>query len=132
LDSFGIPATLHHDDFHDGNLFIQKGRIIFTDWGESAVTHPFFTLVVMLRGAGNSLDLETDAPELASMRDWYLSQWTDYAPLKELQPALKLAERIGLVNRALTWHWVISHLLGKVKPEYSMAVPAYLQEFINY
>jgi len=131
LDSFGIPATLHHDDFHDGNLFIQNERVIFTDWGESAITHPFFTLVVMLRGAGNSLDLKPDAPELAWMRDWYLSPWTDYASLNELQPAVKLAERIGLVNRALTWHWVISHLPAEVKPNYAIAVPSYLKDFIN-
>lgn len=131
LNSFGIPATLHHDDFHDGNLFIQNERVIFTDWGECAITHPFFTLVVMLRGAENSLDLSPGAPELALMRDWYLSEWTDFAPMKELQSTVKLAERIGLVNRALTWHWVISHLREEVKPDYAMAVPTYLKEFIN-
>ena len=131
LDSFGIPPTLHHDDFHDGNLFIQGGRVIFTDWGESAVTHPFFTLVVMLRGAENSLDLKPEAPELAQMRDWYLTQWTDYAPLAELQPVVKLAQRIGLVNRALTWQRVISNLPEELKPEYAIAVPSYLQEFVN-
>jgi aminoglycoside phosphotransferase (APT) family kinase protein len=121
LASFGIPATLHHDDFHDGNLFLLNGRVIFTDWGESAVTHPFFTLVVLLRGASNSLDLEPDAPELAQVRDWYLSQWTDYAPLAELQRVVRLAQRIGLVNRALTWHRVISYLPESLKPEYAMA-----------
>jgi hypothetical protein len=131
LNSFGIPATLHHDDFHDGNLFIQNERVIFTDWGECAITHPFFTLVVMLRGAENSLDLSPGASELALMRDWYLSEWTDFAPMKELQSTVKLAERIGLVNRALTWHWVISHLPEEVKPDYAMAVPTYLKEFIN-
>jgi hypothetical protein len=131
LGSIGIPPSLHHDDFHDGNVFIQDQRVIFTDWGESAITHPFFTLVVMLRGAENSLDLAQDAPELARMRDWYLTQWTDYAPLKELQPVVKLAERIGLVNRALTWHWVISHLPAEVRPDYAIAVPSYLQDFIN-
>jgi hypothetical protein len=131
LASFGIPPTLHHDDFHDGNVFIQNGRVIFTDWGESAVTHPFFTLVVMLRGAENSLNLTPDAPELAQMRDWYLSQWTDYAPLAELKPVVKLAQRIGLVNRALTWHRVISNLPAELKAEYALAPSSYLQEFLN-
>lgn len=131
LSAFGLPSTLHHDDFHDGNLFIQNGRVIFTDWGESAVTHPFFTLVVMLRGAENSLKLTPEAPELPQMRDWYLTHWTDYAPLAELQPVVRLAQRIGLVNRALTWQRVISNLPEDLKPEYALAVPAYLQEFIN-
>lgn len=131
LAAFGIPPTLHHDDFHDGNLFVQNGCVCFSDWGESAVTHPFFTLVVLLRGAGNSLDLESDAPELARVHNWYLDHWTVYAPLAELQPVVHLAQRIGLVNRALTWHRVIAHLPESLKSGYAMAVPAYLQEFIN-
>jgi hypothetical protein len=131
LASAGIPATIHHDDFHDGNVFLQAGRVCFTDWGESAVTHPFFTLVVLLRGASNSLDLPSDAPELMQLRDWYLDQWTDYAPLAELQPVVHLAQRIGLVNRALTWHRVIANLPESLKSEYAIAIPNYLQEFIN-
>ena len=131
LASFGIPETIHHDDFHDGNIFVQDGRIIFTDWGESALTHPFFTLVVMLRGLENTLDLPPDAPEVLNLRDWYLSYWTDYAPLAELQSVVTLAQRIGYVNRALTWQMVISNLPAALKPEYANAVPAYLQEFIN-
>jgi len=131
LAGFGIPASLHHDDFHDGNIFIQDGRVIFTDWGESAVTHPFFTLVVMLRSVENSLDVWPDAPEVQSLRDWYLELWSDYAPIGELRPVVALAERIGCVNRALTWQMVISQLPEELKPEYASAVPAYLREFIN-
>jgi hypothetical protein len=85
----------------------------------------------MLRGAENSLDLKPDAPELAQMRDWYLSQWTNYVSLMELQPVVKLAQCIGLVNRALTWYWVISNLPEALKPDYAMAVPLYMQEFLN-
>jgi aminoglycoside/choline kinase family phosphotransferase len=131
LACLGIPASLHHDDFHDGNLFLQNGRVRFTDWGESAVTHPFFTLVVLLRGAGNSLELAPEAPELAQLRDWYLGEWADFAPLAELRSVAALAGQVGLVNRALTWHRVISNLPESLKAGYAMAVPAYLQEFIN-
>ena len=59
------------------------------------------------------------------------SYWTDYAPLAELQSVVELAQRIGYVNRALTWHMVISNLPEVLKPEYAVAVPSYLQEFIN-
>ena len=130
LDSYGIPATLHHDDLHDGNIFIFNGHAIFTDWGESAVTHPFFSLVVMLRGAGNTLNLPPEAPELGQIRDWYLQQWSSYAPLSELQPIVTLAEQIGLVNRALTWRHLLKHIPSAQKPSYASAVPAYLQDFL--
>src|SRR5829696_6990867 len=35
LAAYGIPETLHHDDFHDGNIFLGAGGLRFFDWGES-------------------------------------------------------------------------------------------------
>ena len=127
----GIPESLHHDDFHDANIFLQDGRIIFTDWGECAVTHPFFSLVVMMRSVENTLDLSQDAEEIEILRDWYLDLWVEYGTITELRVAASLAERIGYINRALTWHLLISQLPQKLKPEYAQAVPAYLREYLN-
>jgi len=130
LASFGIPETLHHDDFHDANIFVDSDKILFTDWGESAVTHPFFTLVVMMRGVDNSMGRDY-SPESEVVRDLYLSYWTSYASLAELQSVVRVAQRVGYVNRALTWHRLISQLPEALKSEYAIAVPAYLKEFIN-
>ena len=131
LASFGFPESLHHDDFHDANVFMQDGRAIFTDWGESAVTHPFFTLIVLLRGAENSLGLSEDAPELEELRDYYLENWRDFASPKDLLEAASLSQKIGLINRALTWHHVISQMSALTKADYASAVPSYLQDFIK-
>lgn len=131
LSTYGIPATLHHDDFHDGNVFLQGNRVIFTDWGESAIAHPFFTLVVMLRGVENSLDVTSDAPEVTCVRNWYLNEWQEFMPLNDLDKASSLAEQIGLINRAITWQHVISHMPEREKPEYLMAVPSYLKDFLK-
>lgn len=137
--ALGIPETIHHDDFHDANIFLKDGRVLFTDWAESAVTHPFLSLVVMMRGAGNSLETFTedgeeagpDTPEIVQLRRLYLKQWTSYAPLPELERIAHIAERkLGYVNRALTWHGGISNMPEELRGEYAMAVPAYLQEYL--
>lgn len=130
LASFGIPETIHHDDFHDANVFIRDGRITFTDWGESAVAHPFFTLVVMMRGVDNSMGVDFSR-ESKQVRDLYLEQWTSYGTMEELRTIAKLAQRIGYVNRALTWKMGIDDMPEEVKPEYAMAVSSYLKDFIN-
>jgi hypothetical protein len=130
LASFNIPETLHHDDFHDANVFIQNGKPIFTDWGESAVTHPFFTLIVLLRGAENSLELAEDAPEIKELCNYYLENWQDFASPKDLPRIAELALKVGLVNRALTWQHVIAHMDGAGKTDYAVAVPSYLQDFL--
>ena len=131
LANLGIPETLHHDDFHDGNIFLQPGRIIFTDWGESAITHPFFSLVVMLRSLENTIDLPPTAPELETLRSWYLQEWSEYAAPADLRAGLALAEQIGYINRALTWNMLITNLPEHEKPAYRHAVPAYLKEFLS-
>ena len=130
LASFKIPETIHHDDFHDGNIFIRAGKITFTDWGESAVTHPFFTLVVMLRSVDNSIGLDF-SPEAEQVRDLFLQAWAPDVPTGQLQSIVNLARRIGYINRALTWKMVIDGLPETLKPEYAPAVPSYLKDFIN-
>lgn len=130
LAAFGIPETLHHDDFHDANIFMRDGKLTFTDWGESAITHPFFTLVVMMRSVDNSFGQDF-SPEAELVRDMYLEHWTSYASMDELRPVVKLAQRIGYVNRALTWMIVIEQLPETRKSDYAIAVPSYLKDFIS-
>lgn len=130
LASYGIPETIHHDDFHDANIFIKDEQVIFTDWGESAVTHPFFTLVVIMRSVDNSFGMDF-SPQSELVRDMYLEHWTSYAPLEQLRSIVQLAQRIGYVNRALTWKMSIERLPDSLKSEYAVAVPSYLKDFIN-
>lgn len=131
LTSFGIPESIHHDDFHDGNIFVKRdGKIILTDWGESAVTHPFFTLVVIMRSVDNSFSTDF-SPESEQVRDMYLEHWTSYASIDELRAMIKLTQRIGYVNRALTWKMSLDDMPIELKSEYAMAVPSYLKDFIN-
>jgi hypothetical protein len=57
LAELGIPETIQHDDFHDGNVFVRDGHYVFFDWGDACVSHPFHTLVTTMRGTAHRLDL---------------------------------------------------------------------------
>ena len=50
LASTGVPETIQHDDLHDGQVFVRGGRYLFFDWGDSCVSHPFFSMSVTLEG----------------------------------------------------------------------------------
>ncbi len=50
LAGYGLPETIQHDDFHDGQVFVRDGRYLLLDWGDACVSHPFFTLSVTLEG----------------------------------------------------------------------------------
>ena len=77
LKHFGIDACLNHSDFHDNNMMydrISKTTLIL-DLGESAVTHPFFSLAALMLDVKSRYGLE-DVPEIyhvpqqACYADW--------------------------------------------------------------
>jgi len=131
LAGYRIPETLHHEDFHDANIFVRGSHYTFADWGEGGVAHPFFTLLVTSRVVAWRLGLVEDAPELVHLRDIYLEPWSRFESRENLIAAFGLAYRVGMVCRALTWRRIVAGLGEPVSAEYAEAVPAWLQEFLN-
>ncbi len=131
LATHNIAETLNHDDLTDANVFVRDGRFVFLDWGDSCVSHPFYTLRTVLVSAEISLGLEENSPELRPLRDAYLEPWTRYESREDLQRAMDLAVRLASFNTALTWHRLVSRLEGSAREEYAEPVPALLQEFLD-
>ncbi|MCW5883160.1 MAG: phosphotransferase [Anaerolineae bacterium] len=131
LAGHGIPASLHHGDFHDGNIFTRDGAYLFFDWGDSVVSHPFFSLRTVSVSLEMSLDLPENAPEFQRLVDAYLEPWTRAVPRSALRAAYPLAHRVGVINGALTWHAAVSALPEPLREEYAEPVPALLQEYLG-
>ncbi|MCO6450852.1 MAG: phosphotransferase [Caldilineales bacterium] len=108
LVSYGIPETIDHSDLHDANVFVDGDRITFIDWGDCALTHPFFTMNVTLAVLQYRLGLEENSPELAELQNLYLAAWTDFGSPDRLRKALDLALRLGSLSRALNWHQALA------------------------
>jgi Phosphotransferase enzyme family len=123
LAAFGIPETIQHDDLHDGQVFVRDGGYVFFDWGDSCVSHPFYTLVVTLAVLAYRLGLEHEAPELERFRDAYLEPWTRFASRSELEDAFALAYRLGVLSRGLTWAMIVGALARPLPEEEADAVP---------
>ncbi|MBA2569078.1 MAG: aminoglycoside phosphotransferase family protein [Actinobacteria bacterium] len=98
----GIPETIQHDDFHDGQVFVRDGRYLFFDWGDSCVSHPFHSLTVVLRAIAWKLDLQPGGTELQRLRDAYLE------PFGRGPEIAELAYRTGTIARALAWHRMVA------------------------
>jgi hypothetical protein len=130
LASYGIPEALHHDDFHDGNILLKAGKFIFFDWAECALTHPFFTMIIVLRYTKHVFGY--DESQLACLRDAYLAPWQDYASKERLLRAFELAQRLGLLCRALTWHQTVQHLEEADQWAYASSIPWNLRSFLSY
>jgi aminoglycoside/choline kinase family phosphotransferase len=99
LASYGVTETLQHDDLHDGNVFVRDDRQLILDWGDAVVSHPFFTLSVMLEGVvAWGLDDVEGAVDIAPLVARYVRRYAPDRP--ELRAAVPLALRLGWACRA--------------------------------
>lgn len=97
--------TIDHGDLHSANIQYDDGKITFLDWGDSSITHPFFSTHVFW----NSLfELVDNDPEwlkvIDEFRPYYLKPWTAFAPMEKLESALKISDQLGCVHRAISWY----------------------------
>lgn len=131
LAACGLPDTLTHEELHDANVLVHGDRYIFTDWADSSVAHPFFTMLVTIRAAAHRLKLAEDGPEMARLRDAYLEPWTRFAPRPQLLAVYHLAYRLAMLNRSLSWHFGTGSLSLEDKADYLDYVPGWLQDFLE-
>ena len=131
LMDIGIPDSLDHGDFHDGNIFHQDSRYVFFDWGDSSITHPFFSLRTTFVSIENTLGLEEGASEFNQLIDAYLKVWEPFEEQHNLRRGFAIAQRLWAIGSALRWHLVVSPLPAHLRGEYGLAVPSLLQEFLE-
>lgn len=130
LDSYGLPVTLVHEELHENNVLFDGERYTFIDWSDASVGHPFFTLIVTLRATAYWLKIDPNGPELARMRDAYLEPFTRFASRAQLDQAVKLAIRLGMFNRALSWSNTIDVSSEEHRAENLDAVPSWLKDYL--
>ena len=123
LASLGVPETLQHDDFHDGNVFVRDGGYVYFDWGDACVSHPFHTLTVLLRALAYKYELMPGGAELLRLRDAYLEPWTQVVSRTDVTAAAEIARRTGNIQRALAWRRTADAMPPAVRAEYVDSVP---------
>jgi aminoglycoside/choline kinase family phosphotransferase len=134
LIAFGIPDSLNHGDFHDGNILLKNGRVTFFDWGDASVTHPFVSLRTFFVSIEIALKLDDYAftPEMSQLLDRYLEAWQAYGSKEALLSAYRLSKPVASIVTALKWYQTISRLEGSLREEYAGIVPEVLREFLYH
>jgi len=136
LSAFGIPESINHGDFHDGNVLLRNGRITFFDWGDASVTHPFVSLRTFFVSIETSLKLDdySFTPEMSALLDRYLEPWQKFASKKKLLSAYRLSKPVASIAKTLAWHQTISRLPlgGSLREEYAWIVPELLKKFLYH
>ena len=105
-----VPDSIQHDDLHDGQVFLKDGAYRVLDWGDSCVSHPFFSLTVALRSVAYTFRLKETSPEIARLVDIYLEPFTAIATRRHLRETYDITRRLGRICRALSWAAVLHEL----------------------
>ncbi|WP_405061514.1 aminoglycoside phosphotransferase family protein [Kribbella sp. NBC_01505] len=124
LAAIGIPETLLHGDLHPGNLAVREGQVLAFDWTDAAVSHPFLDMVTFIH---EKSPLSHDP----QVRDAYLAEWTDYAPMTDLSRALALAEQIGALHQVATSLHLAANLSGPDRESMLRGATWWLRQVVN-
>lgn len=98
LAEYGLPETLVHGDLHTGNIAQRRDRLIFFDWGDACIAHPFVVLFALLDERYFPHGVANVATHL---RDVYLAQWSDFDSPDRLREALSLADSLAALRYTL-------------------------------
>lgn len=130
----GVPATLQHDDLHEGNLLtdaeLQELKII--DWGDSVISHPFCTLRVTLGRLTRRIGRGLADPSVQRLVDVYLETWrADGWSQKSLLVQVRAAYRIAVLSRIYANIRGVASLQAAVDPEGRGDAMFWVREMIN-
>jgi len=115
LEDLGIAPSLDHSDVHPNNIFANTGSPF--DWGDSAVAHPFSSMLVALHTAADHAGLPARSPELAGLSEAYFRPWLEAGHARAaVARSLEVALRIAPLARALAWGRVFPCFAGHPGP----------------
>jgi hypothetical protein len=96
VESCGLPDTLVHGDFHQGNLrSAGPGHLVLLDWGDSGVGHPILDQPAFLERLA--------AEDQAAARATWTRRWQQEVPGCEPDRAAQALAPIAALRQALIY-----------------------------
>jgi hypothetical protein len=113
--SCGLPETLVHGDFHDGNFRGDGGTLVLLDWGDCGVGHPLLDEPAFLER------VPADAVETVR-RHWH-AEWARVIPGSDPDRASALLRPVAAARHALVYQGFLDGIEPSEWP-YHAADPA--------
>ena len=119
-----LPLALDHGDLWPANIVWSDGRLIYFDWSDCALTHPFVSMILCAEDAQSAFPERPDVP--ARVRSAYLEPWSRRLPGVDLYAVFELAWEVGALHYALLY-W--EDILPNLDPRWELnrMVPFYLR-----
>lgn len=116
LGKFNIPMSLEHGDLWTGQIIVRpEGGYLYTDWSDSAITCPLFSLPYFLAEVDNELPGVSNARD--HLRDAYLNAWIGFEPPPRL---LEAYESVKLLSPFYTTLQYAYDILPRMERRWEM------------
>jgi hypothetical protein len=106
LSDYAITETIDHCDFHDNNILIHAHTrdITIIDWGETVITHPFFSLVSYLHQAMHRYALNETDTLFIEIQNACLENWHSVLQENILLACFHLTKKLWPIYAALGFY----------------------------
>ena len=130
----GIRATLVNCDFNENNMIFNEGTkdISIVDWGESVISHPFFSLAGHLNNMARRYNLSLEGKELTTIKQAALSHWSDVMSLDEASELYDNIQKLLPIYYALAIFRLQAATDNKSKKMQNYFVSSCLRELLKY
>jgi hypothetical protein len=113
LFSLPIPVALLHGDLHAGNVILREDSLLYFDWTDAAVSHPYFDMIHIF--------MEEDEAKKTALQDAYLLPWEEHYPKADVRRAWELAGGLYGLYHAVSYQYIAHGIEELVRPELNFA-----------
>jgi hypothetical protein len=107
-----LPLSVHATDFREANVYAREPGFVFFDWGDTALSHPFFSIQRFLDTMPRPTGVRRSDPALDDPRDGfrrgvsaaYLEPWRERWGSATVDRAFVLSRELADLAQALHWH----------------------------
>lgn len=104
-----LPSTLVHGDLHAGNTALADGRVVYFDWTDACVSHPFFDL--------QGLAWVDDPARRGAFLVAYQAPWIAAYGESPVSQARHLTDVLRPLHHAVSYQQIVAHLEVDAKDE---------------
>lgn len=131
LSEFNIPESIEHCDFHDNNLLIKNDHIVISDWGDTVITHPFFSIITFLLSACRNHNISENNDVYKRLKSTYLDEWQEFESKERLLQAFDLVKLINPIKYVVSFYRISLCPGMENFGEYRGVISESLVNFIN-
>ncbi|WP_419420688.1 phosphotransferase [Legionella sp. D16C41] len=137
LSQYQLPETINHCDFHENNMLLNKttNEISIIDWGETVISHPFFSLNGCLWNITYFNEVKQDDKIYKELQRQCITPWLELYNEQQLLESLTITNQLNGIFAALSYERIYNATMDQtrtVQQDHPGSIAGCLRSFLNH